>query len=119
MLAIRASPIAVASSSCKPGDGVVDRRAVERRRDLDGDRAAERHQPDLHVVGDLVDEVVAACWAAANRFGATSVASIDSDTSRATTIRPSLTIRSVVVVIGRAMAITPADRPSNCSAATT
>ncbi len=62
---------------------------------------------------------VAACWAAANRFGATSVASIDSDTSRATMIRPSLTIRSVVVVIGRAMAITPADRPSSCSPATT
>ena len=34
-------------------------------------------------------------------------------------IRPSLTIRSVVVVIGLAMAMTPAERPSNCRTATT
>ncbi len=62
---------------------------------------------------------VAARWAAAKRLGGTSVASIDNDTSKATMIRPSLTTRSVVVVIGRAIATTPAERPSSWRQATT
>ena len=61
----------------------------------------------------------AACLAASRRSGSTSVAIIDSDTSNSTTIRPSLSVRSVEVVIGRAMATTPAARPASCSTATT
>ena len=49
--------MAVASSSCSPAIAVDELVPVERGRDLDGDRAAERHEADLHLVGDLGDEV--------------------------------------------------------------
>ena len=116
---IRASPMAVASSSCNPAiawsSGV--------RSSVGGTSTVTEPLKDTSPISTSSatwsTKSVAACWAAASRFGATSVASIDSDTSRARMIRPSLTVRSVVVVIGLAMAITPADRPSNCRPATT
>ncbi len=120
VLAIKASPMAVASSSVQPGDRIVDGGAV---------RASAATSTATEPLNDTTPistssatwstKSVAACCAAASRLGATSVASIDSDVSRARTIRPSLTTRSVVVEIGLATATTPAERPSNCSPATT
>ena len=62
---------------------------------------------------------VAASWAATNRVGSTSSASIDSDTSNNTRMRPSLVVRSVSRSTGRAMAITAAVSPSSWTPATT
>ena len=61
----------------------------------------------------------AASLAASRRLGSTSVAIIDSDTSNSTTMRPSLSVRSVDRSIGRAIATTPAAKPASCSPATT
>ena len=61
----------------------------------------------------------AASLAASSRVGATSVAIIDSDTSNSSMMRPSLSVRSVVADTGRAMATTPAVRPSSMRAAMT
>ncbi len=64
-------------------------------------------------------KVSAACCAATTRLGVTSVADIDDDTSNTSMIRPSLPMRSVVLLTGRAVATTPAASPSTCSDATT
>ena len=61
----------------------------------------------------------AAVLAASRRVGSTSVAIIDSDTSNSTRMRPSLSVRSLDVETGRAMAMTPAARPSSWMPATT
>ena len=116
--AIRASPIAVDSASSR----LVDRRGRARSRssvggDLDGDRAAERDRarPRRRRRPGRRSRV-AASLAASSRVGSTSVASIDSDTSNSTRIRPSLACARSSSMIGRAMATTPAARPSSCSA---
>ena len=52
-----ASPIAVDSSRSRPSTRRLTRLAVERRFHLDSYDAGERHEADLDVVVDLVDEV--------------------------------------------------------------
>jgi hypothetical protein len=69
--------------------------------------------------GAWATKSVAAARAASTREGSTSVAIIDSDTSNSSRMRPSLSVRSVVAVTGRAIATTPAARPSSMRAAIT
>ena len=109
MPADSASPIAVPRRAARLSIAVVERVAIERRVDVDVDAAAEGDQADLDVGVDLVDEVLRPPpWRRRAGSATTSVASIDSDTSNSSMIRPSAAVRSVVVVTGRAMATTPA-----------
>ena len=109
---IRASPIAVESFSDRLAIAVVS--AV--RSSVGGTSIAtvplNDTRPTSMSSATWAMKSVAACWAAANRVGGTSSAAIEFDTSNSTTMRPSLSVRSSVVVIGRAIATTPAASPA-------
>ena len=93
----RRSPSTRRAPSCRsprralPGQGSGD---------LVGHVAAEGDQADFDVVVHLVDEVPSRLLRRLERVGSTSVACIDSDTSKRTTMRPSLSVRSVDRSIG-------------------
>ncbi len=108
----RASPIAVDSASSRPSMPA----SSDSRSSVGGTSTAtlplNEISPTSMSGATWSTNARAASLAASSRSGSTSVAIIDSETSNSTRIRPSLSVRSVVVVIGRAMATTPAARPS-------
>ncbi len=115
----RASPMAVDSSSSRASmaPSTAGRSRVGRTSTLTV--PANDTSPTSTSGSTWPTNELAATFAASRRVGSTSVASIDSDTSNSTRMRPSLSVRSVETEIGRAMATTPAASPASCRTATT